>query len=190
MQPSSPSAAFGDLGKRQRSHRRKLTNEESEEIRYAFDKLSGGGTAVSARQLKLALRAMGFPVKKADVELLLRDKGFAEGAQIDQSSFYELLGSKMVERTPGEELKRAFGLFDLHGSGKITVQDLSAIARQLQCDIDPGEIQVRVLGSSPARCGGGKGVDCVRAMRAECVHGCMHGCACGRGWLAALHERA
>lgn len=47
-----------DLGKQHL--RRALTREEASEIQYAFHKLSGGGGTVTERQLKIALRALGF----------------------------------------------------------------------------------------------------------------------------------
>lgn len=45
-----------------RSHLpRKLSEEETAEVAYAFDKLAAGEQTVGARHVKIALRAMGFP---------------------------------------------------------------------------------------------------------------------------------
>ncbi len=50
--------------------------EEVDEINFAFGTLDSERTgSVTHKQLKVALRAMGFPVKKADVEELLRRHG-------------------------------------------------------------------------------------------------------------------
>lgn len=50
---------------------------------YAFERLSEGQQGeVTPRQLKVALRAMGFPVKKADVRSLLRDAGLDANAPL------------------------------------------------------------------------------------------------------------
>jgi hypothetical protein len=42
---------------------REVTEDEQAEIAYAFEKLAAGERYVQARHLKVALRAMGFPVK-------------------------------------------------------------------------------------------------------------------------------
>ena len=127
-------------GRTQRQAPRKLTQEEVAEIRYAFEKLAADNATVQAHHLKIALRAMGFPVKKADVHQLMRDHGCSAQDVLDLSMFQELIGSKVCERTPGEDLKRAFQLFDLTGSGRITARDLALIAKQLKVDIEAEEI--------------------------------------------------
>lgn len=48
---------------------------------------------------------------------------------------------KLQERSPQDEARRAFQLFDLQQSGRITLRDLQAIARQLQCDVEPQELE-------------------------------------------------
>lgn len=44
----------------------------------------------------------------------------------------QVLTTKLLERSPQDELRRAFTLFDLQQSGRITAKDLVLIARQLQ----------------------------------------------------------
>ena len=44
----------------------------------------------------------------------------------------QVLSSKLLERSPQDEVKRAFTLFDLQQSGRITAKELALIARQLQ----------------------------------------------------------
>jgi len=93
------------------------------------------------RHVKVALRAMGFPVKKSDVQDMIREHGMPEDAEIDWQLFNDLVGSKVTERTPQDEVRRAFQLFDLNHTGKITMKELTLIAKQLQCDIEPEELQ-------------------------------------------------
>jgi Ca2+-binding EF-hand superfamily protein len=52
-----------------------------------------------------------------------------------------VLTTKLLERSPQDEIRRAFALFDLQQTGRITVKELSLIARQLQVDIEPQELQ-------------------------------------------------
>lgn len=122
------------------ARRRHRTPRAQAEIAYAFEKLAAGEGVVAARHVKVALRAMGFPVKKSDVAELLAEHGHEPDAALDWPAFSELVSSKVTERTPQDEVRRAFQLFDLTGSGRISLADLSAIARQLQCGIEPAEL--------------------------------------------------
>jgi len=124
---------------------RKLTQDEEQEVKFAFERLAGSSSTVTARHLKVALRAVGFPVKKGEVRQLLRDNGYPEDGPLAFDSFKDVMSSKMVERSPEDELKRAFALFDLGNTGKITVKDLTLIAKQLNCQLDPAEIKVSAV---------------------------------------------
>jgi centrin-3 len=57
------------------------------------------------------------------------------------SPLLQVLTTKLLERSPQDEIRRAFALFDLQQTGRITVKELSLIARQLQVDIEPQELQ-------------------------------------------------
>jgi centrin-3 len=128
------SPLFMGMRPRARPPPRQLTEDQEGEVAYAFDRLSEGqgGQEVTPRQLKIALRALGFPVKKADVRGLLRDGGHDAAAPMCFDVFREACAAKLLERSPHEEVARAFQLFDLSGSGRIAVADLRAIAKQLQ----------------------------------------------------------
>jgi Ca2+-binding EF-hand superfamily protein len=211
----------------QRIHRsaapRQLSEDEQAEVAFAWDKLSGGQAEVQARHVKMALRAMGFQVKKTDVAELLQGHGLPPDGGIGWQAFSEVrvlrcgvggwrgppctlctqagghaqhvgrqflavggagapvavvhgvqrlpppgcryttlpslplthaaphtcchsscvmqvLTSKITQRGPAGELRRAFRLFDLNRTGKITLKELSLIAKQLGCDIEPAEL--------------------------------------------------
>ncbi|GBF93442.1 centrin [Raphidocelis subcapitata] len=127
---------------RSRPPRRRLTEGEAGEIAYAFERLAEGQDGfVTPRQLKVALRAMGFPVRKSDVRGLLRDAGLDAAAPLDEASFTELCAAQLLSRGQDEELARAFGLFDISGGGRITAADLRAVARQLGVEVAPEELE-------------------------------------------------
>ncbi|KIZ07528.1 hypothetical protein MNEG_0417 [Monoraphidium neglectum] len=91
------------------------------EVAYAFDRLSEGQDGeVTPRQLKIALRAMGFPVKKADVRSLLRDAGLDAALPLCFDSFRE------VDITP-DELHDMVVEFDADGDGLISEGEFAAI---------------------------------------------------------------
>ncbi len=102
----------------QPSRRRELTKEELEEIAYAFTTMDSEKTGfVDARQLKVsselglalvahmeraqvALRAMGFPVKKADVREMLKRHTDEGQEKLDYEIFRHVVSDKLSERTP------------------------------------------------------------------------------------------
>lgn len=69
---------------------RQLSEDEQAEIAYAWDKLSSGQQEVAARHVKIALRAMGFQVSKADVQELLQQHGLQPEAGIPWQAFQEV----------------------------------------------------------------------------------------------------
>merc|ERR1719163_2633348 len=58
------------------------------------------------------MRALGFPVKKADVLLLVRDVDIDDTGKIDKNQFIQILTKKYSLRNPEDEIKKAFKLFD------------------------------------------------------------------------------
>jgi centrin-3 len=46
-------------------------------------------------------------------------------------AFQTLMAQRILERNPEEEIQRAFDLFDEGGKGKINLQDLTRVAREL-----------------------------------------------------------
>lgn len=125
---------------------RQLTEDEAGQLAYAFDRLAAGQAdaatgepLVTPRQLKLALRALGFAVRKPDVRGLLRDAGLDADAPLGRATFLEAAGAKLRERAPAEASARAFALFDAAGVGTVGAAELRAVARQLGVDITPAE---------------------------------------------------
>ena len=149
QQPPPPGTASGGSPLFQRSSllrtrppRRRLTEAETGEIAYAFERLAEGQDGlVTPRQLKVALRAMGFPVRKSDVRGLLRDAGLDASAPLDEAAFIEICAAQLLSRGRDDELSRAFGLFDISGGGRITAADLRAVARQLGIEVAQEELE-------------------------------------------------
>jgi len=71
-----------------------LTTEQKQEIREAFDlfDLDGSGT-IDVKELKVAMRALGFEPKREEIKQLLSNK---LGDRLDFSEFLELMVKKMV----------------------------------------------------------------------------------------------
>ena len=74
-----------------------LDEEQKEEIREAFTLFDtdGSGT-IDARELKAAMRALGFQVKKSEIRKRIAEIDKDESGTIDLDEFNEMMTGKMV----------------------------------------------------------------------------------------------
>lgn len=126
-----------------------LSEEHREEISEAFNlfDLDKDGY-VDYHELKVAMKALGFDLPKADILAILQTHGVSsQQAQkakqpagqyqapprllLSFQTFQTLMAQRILARPPQEEIIRAFELFDEGGKGKITLQDLTRVAREL-----------------------------------------------------------
>eukprot|EP00038_Savillea_parva_P013361 m.8078 g.8078 ORF g.8078 m.8078 type:complete len:171 (-) comp2500_c0_seq1:354-866(-) len=120
--------------------RRELTDEQRAEISEAleiFDSNKDG--RLDYYELKVALRALGFDVRKADCQAILRENGTDD--TIDEMGFFSAVKDRVLDRNPAEEIAKAFTLFDGDKSGSITINDLRRVARELGEDVSEDELQ-------------------------------------------------
>lgn len=139
-----------------------LSEEQREEIAEAFALFDlDKDKRIDYHELKVAMKALGFEVPKAEILGLLQSfgvssqdvqaqqnagtQGKAPQAQQQQSSsgyshpklllplqsFQYLMATRILARDPREEILRAFELFDEGSKGKISLQDLRRVAREL-----------------------------------------------------------
>ena len=84
-------------------------------------------------ELKCALRAIGFDVRKSDVTGILetlRGEGNAN-KDLDFDEFKTVVTQMLAGRNTEDEIVRAFSLFDPHNTGKIGLPELRAVMNQL-----------------------------------------------------------
>ena len=100
--------------------RSELTEEQKQEIKEAFDLFDtdGSGT-IDAKELKVAMRALGFEPKKEEIRKMIADADRDGSGVIDFPEFLDMMTQKMAERDPREEMLKAFRLFDDDETGKI-----------------------------------------------------------------------
>lgn len=95
------------------------------------------------------MKALGFDLPKQEIITILNTHGVASQAPkapargqqqqgytasrrlLSFQSFQTLMAQRILSRDPQEEIQRAFDLFDEGGKGKITLQDLTRVAREL-----------------------------------------------------------
>ncbi|KAH6633387.1 hypothetical protein C7974DRAFT_170471 [Boeremia exigua] len=136
-----------------------LSEEQREEISEAFNlfDLDKDGY-IDYHELKVAMKALGFDLPKQEILDILRAHGTAAQSQNQSSkqpardsaraaaqaayppparpllgfqTFQMLMAQRILARNPEDEILRAFELFDEGGKGRITLQDLQRVAREL-----------------------------------------------------------
>tara|TARA_R110002003_G_scaffold878_8_gene21731 strand:- start:2642 stop:3340 length:699 start_codon:yes stop_codon:yes gene_type:complete len=131
-----------------------LSEEQREEIGEAFNlfDLDKDGY-IDYHELKVAMKALGFDEPKSEILAVLNAHGVTApagahakapargGAQqsyaapprrlLSFQAFQTLMAQRIVGRDPEVEIQRAFELFDEGGKGRITLQDLTRVAREL-----------------------------------------------------------
>ena len=122
--------------------RTELTEEQKQEIKEAFDLFDtdGSGT-IDAKELNVAMRALGFEPKKEEIRKLIADVDTNGSGVIDFPEFLDMMTTKMAERDPREEMSKAFRLFDDDETGKISFKNLKRVAKELGENMTDEEIQ-------------------------------------------------
>jgi len=127
---------LGDFRKAPRRMQRKgageLTEEMREEIKEAFDLLdTDSSSKINSKELKVALLVLGFEPVKGEAKSLIKEISQDNSDKIDYPEFEELIATKILDRDPREEILKAFKLFDEENTGKISIKNLTKIAREL-----------------------------------------------------------
>jgi len=142
-------SAGDDLRMRRRQVSKKekmpVTDEERKEIEEAFDLFDADKTGtIDYHELKVAIRALGFPIKKAEVRSIVREVDTKETGNIEKRQFVHILTKLYNDRDPEEEIRKAFKLFDTDNSGKISLRNMRAITQELGEDIQDDELQAMI----------------------------------------------
>ncbi|ORX81032.1 Caltractin [Anaeromyces robustus] len=122
--------------------KQELTPEQKQEIREAFDLFDtdGSGT-IECKELKVAMRALGFEPKKEDLKKMISEIDKSGTGVMDFNEFLELMSAKMAEKDTKEEILKAFKLFDDDGTGKISFKNLKRVSKELGENLTDEEIQ-------------------------------------------------
>jgi len=131
-------------GRQQGGARQKqgLDDEQIEELREAFNLFDTEHSGnIDARELKAALRALGFEVKKEDVRRMLSDVGKDASEPINFNDFQEMMRGRMPDKNSREEINKVFALFDEEEKGKISFRNLKRISQELGESLADAELQ-------------------------------------------------
>ncbi|CAG9318289.1 unnamed protein product [Blepharisma stoltei] len=147
-------------GNTARSHfRQELTEQQKAEVKEAFDLFDTDGSGViEAKELKVALRALGFEPQKDEIKRLINevdrsDKERDVTGTIDFKEFLEIMTMKMSEKDNPDEIQKAFDLFDIDSAGRITYENLREIALELGENISEDELREMIYEACKDRYG-------------------------------------
>merc|ERR1711971_285379 len=96
---------------------------------------------IDARELKAALRALGFEVKKEDVRRMLSDINKDPSQPIDFNDFCLMMRGRMPDKNSKVEIDKVFALFDEDETGSISFRNLKRIAQELGESLTDEELQ-------------------------------------------------
>ncbi|RKP00075.1 hypothetical protein CXG81DRAFT_13669 [Caulochytrium protostelioides] len=140
------SLIYPNLKQRRRQQARpELSDEQKLEIKEAFELFdTDKDGALDYHELKVAMRALGFDVKKAEVLKVLRDHDKNGSGLMSQEDFAAVMTERILERDPLEEIRKAFQLFDDDGTGKINLRNLRRVAKEIGETLDDEELQAMI----------------------------------------------
>ncbi|XP_065118412.1 centrin-3 isoform X1 [Paramisgurnus dabryanus] len=131
--------------KSKRKKRRELTEEQKDEIKEAFELFdTDKDKEIDYHELKVAMRALGFEVKKVDVLKILKDYDREGTGKIKFDDFKEVVTDMILDRDPKEEILKAFKLFDDDETGKISLRNLRRVARELGEDMSDEDLRAMI----------------------------------------------
>merc|ERR1712084_212013 len=114
---------MGKMSRRGKKKAGQLSEEQLDEIREAFSLFdSDASGAIDVRELKAAMRALGFEVKNEELRKMVTD--------IDND------GNGTIE-----DIEKVFKLFDDDNTNKISFRNLARVAEELGENIDDEELQ-------------------------------------------------
>ena len=119
-----------------------LTDEQKTDIKEAFDLFDINGTGtIDPKELKVAMRALGFEPKKEEIKKMVAEIDKDESGRIRFEEFLHLMTIKMAEKDVKEEILKAFKLFDDDSTGKISFANLKRVAETLGESLTDEELQ-------------------------------------------------
>merc|ERR1711998_132572 len=90
-----------------------LSDEQLDEIREAFSLFDSDASGmIDVRELKAAMRALGFEVKNEELKKMVTDVDNDGNGTIEFAEFLMMMPAKMGEKDTREDIEKVFKLFD------------------------------------------------------------------------------
>merc|ERR1712195_451275 len=114
----------------QLSQRVSPTTRSRRSARHSTCYTDGSGT-IDAKELKVAMRALGLDAKKDEIRRMINDIDKDGSGTIDFNEFLNMMTARMGDRDSREEIVKVFRLFDDDETGKISFKNLKRVAQEL-----------------------------------------------------------
>merc|ERR1712019_27195 len=108
---------------------KELTEEQKQEIKEAFDLFDTDGSGeIDSKELKVAMRALGFEPKKEEIQKMISDDDDETG----KISFKNLkrVAKELGERMTDEELQEMIDEADRDGDGEVNEEEFLRIMKK------------------------------------------------------------
>jgi len=125
--------------------RQALDDELLAEVKEAFtifDTEHTGG--IDARELKAAMRALGFDVNKQEIKKIMQDLDKSLIEKVNYNEFLSIMTPRMAEKDTRDEILKIFRLFDEDSTGKISFRNLKKVALELGEGLSDDELHEMV----------------------------------------------
>merc|ERR1711887_451355 len=98
-----------------------LSDEQMDELREAFSLFDNDASgAIDVRELKAAMRALGFEIKNEELKKMVSDVDGDGNGTIEFGEFLQMMTGKMGEKDSREDIEKVFKLFDDDSTNKIS----------------------------------------------------------------------
>merc|ERR1712149_79944 len=102
-----------------------LTEDQLDEIREAFSLFDADASGmIDVRELKAAMRALGFEVKNEELKKMVTDVDNDGNGTIEFAEFLHMMTAKMGEKDTREDIEKVFKLFDGENTDDEELQDM------------------------------------------------------------------
>merc|ERR1712100_442931 len=97
-----------------------LTEDQKKEIKEAFELFDTDGSgSIAEKELKVAMKALGFEPKKGEIENLIHSVDDDGDGEMDYDDFERMMEQKILNKDPKDDLMRAFGIIDADNLKKV-----------------------------------------------------------------------
>jgi Ca2+-binding EF-hand superfamily protein len=152
-----------------KSHKYDISEQYVNDIKQAFDQFDSKAEGViESKQLKYAMRALGFEPKKDDIKKLMEQ--IDKNGLICYEDFLSVMAKRFTEKDTNDEIMKAFQLFDIDKSGTISFDNLKTVAKELGENLTDEELREMI---TEADRDGDNEVNCqefLRIMKKTCLY--------------------
>jgi len=119
-----------------------LTVDQIKEAFNLFD--ADGSGAIDVDEMTLAMKGLGFgELPRDEVQRMVQTLDLNSNGLIEWPEFEKMMKQKMTAKDSNEEILKAFQLFDIDKTGKVSLENLRAVAKML--GENPGDDVLREM---------------------------------------------